>query len=397
MGDPKLEQTDDEMLAELGLSAEREAKRTHTAEEERVIAGFEDILKFVETHGRPPQHGEERDIFERLYAVRLDRLRDQLRFHALLTPLDKESLLKAGEAAATVDELDDEDLLAELEIEAPSDDITTLRHVGARGGITPADEVASRAPCPDFETFRPLFDAVREDLRTGARESRKFERDASIRQGEFFVLGGQLAYVASVPEELGTEHGHAQGRLRVIYDNGTQSETLLRSFQRALYKPELDGRRITDPEIGPLFGSETEDGDTVSGTIYVLQSRSDDPFIAANRDLIHKIGVTGGEVKARIAGAEKDPTYLLASVDLVREYKLSGINPRKLEALFHRLFAAARLDLALPDRWGEAARPREWFVVPVAAIDEAVARIRDGSRAASAFSDSEGIPSRGEQ
>ena len=94
---------------------------------------------------------------------------------------------------------------------------------------------------------------------------------------------------------------------------------------------------------------------------------------------MHKIGVTAGEVKARIAGAEKDATYLLAGVDVVREYKLSGINPRKLEALFHRLFAAARLNLALPDRWGETARPREWFIVPLPVIDEAVDRIRDGS------------------
>ena len=117
----------------------------------------------------------------------------------------------------------------------------------------------------------------------------------------------------------------------------------------------------------------------VSGTIYVLRSRSDDPFIAANRDLVHKIGVTGGDVKARIAGAEKEPTYLLADVEVVREYRLSGINPRKLEALFHRLFAAARLDLALPDRWGAAARPREWFIVPLSAIDQAVERILDGS------------------
>ena len=374
-----VDQTDDEMLAELGLSVEREARPTHTAEEERVIAGFEDILKFVETHGRPPQHGEERDIFERLYVVRLDRLRDQQRFHALLAPLDRDGLLTAGEAAPDVGGLDDENLLAELGVGAAADDITALRHVGARGGITPADEVASRAPCPDFETFKPLFGAVREDLRTGARESRKFERNASIKRGEFFILGGQLAYVASVPEELETEHGHPQGRLRVIYDNGTQSETLLRSFQRALYKPELDGRRITDPEIGPLFGSEVEDGDVVSGTIYVLQSRSDDPFIAAHRDTVHKIGVTGGDVKARIAGAEKDSTYLLAGVDVVREYKLSGINPRKLEALFHRLFAAARLDLTLPDRWGEAARPREWFIVPLPVVDEAVDRVRDGS------------------
>ena len=65
--------------------------------------------------------------------------------------------------------------------------------------------------------------------------------------------------------------------------------------------------------------------------------------------------------------------------DVVREYKLSGINPRKLEALFHRLFAAARLNLALPDRFGEEVRPREWFMVPLATVDEAVDRIRDGS------------------
>lgn len=380
MLDPAIEQTDDEMLLELGLSAEREAKRTHTAEEERVIAGFEDILQFLKTHGRSPQHGEERDIFERLYAVRLDRLRNQPRFRALLAQLDTQGLLTAGQAGADVGELDDEDLLAELDIATTAaDDITTLRHVGARGEITPADEVASRAPCPDFATFKPLFDAVREDLRTGARESRKFERDASIKQGEFFILGGQLAYVASVPEELGTEHGHAQGRLRVIYDNATQSETLLRSFQRALYKPELDGRRVTDPEIGPLFGSEPGDDDVVSGVIYVLQSRSDDPFIAANHDLVHKIGVTGGDVATRIAGAEKDPTYLLAGVEVVREYKLTDIHARRLEALFHRLFAAARLDLALPNRFGEAVRPREWFLVPLGVIDEAVDRIRDGS------------------
>ena len=380
MPDPTADQTDEEMLAELGLSAERETKRMHTAEEERVIAGFEDILKFVETHDRPPQHGEERDIFERLYAVRLDRLRDQPRFHALLAPLDTGGLLASGEANAAVGELDDDDLLAELGVtDDATDDITTLRHVGARGGINPADEVANRAPCPDFATFRPLFDAVREDLQSGARKARKFERDASIKQGEFFILGGQLACVASVPEELDMEHGHAQGRLRVVYDNATQSETLLRSFQRALYKPELDGRRITDPEVGPLFGSESEEGDVASGVIYVLRSRSDEPFIAANRDLVHKIGVTGGDVAARVANAENDPTYLLAGVEVVREYNLSGIHPRRLEALFHRLFAAARLELALPDRFGVAVRPREWFLVPLSVIDEVVDRIRDGS------------------
>ena len=374
------EQSDTEMLAELGYTAAREAPRPHTAEEERVIAGFEDILKFAEKHGRPPRHGEEGDIFERLYAERLDRLREQPRFHALLAAMDKEGLLTSGSNDAAVQDLGDEALLAALGVAAGSpDDITALRHVSPRGSITPADEVASRAPCADFPTFKPLFDAVREDLRTGVRQARKFKRDASIKSGEFFVLGGQLAYVAAMPDELETEHGHPNGRLRVIYDNATESETLLRSFQRALYKSELDGRRISDPEIGPLFGSEAEEDDIDSGTIYVLRSRSDHPYVAAHRDVIHKIGVTGGSVQARIANATKDPTFLRAGVDVVATYKLAGVRRSRLESMFHRIFAGTKLDLALPDGFGAAVKPREWFLAPLPVINEVVERIRDGS------------------
>lgn len=378
---PITEQTDEEMLAELGALAETKAARSHTAEEERLIAGFQDILNFVETHNRPPAHGEDRDLFERLYAVRLDRLREQTQFHPLLAAMDEHGLLAAREEDSTaLQDLDDDALLAELGLggDDPAD-ITTLRHVAPRNTINASEEIASRAPCPDFADYKPLFDRVREDLRTGVRQARKFVRDASIKQGEFFILGGQLAYVALVPEELETEHGHPNGRLRVIFDNATQSETLLRSFQRALYKPELDGRRISDPELGPLFGSEPEDGDQDSGTIYVLRSRSDHPFIAAHRDVIHKIGVTGGRVEARLAGAATDPTYLMAPVDVVATYKLSGIDGRRLEAMFHRVFAASRLDLAVPDRFGSSARPREWFLAPLPVIDEVVTRIRDGS------------------
>lgn len=375
------ELTDEELLADLGIQLQTKPARIHTLEEERVIAGFEDILKFAASHGRAPQHGEERDIFERIYAVRLDRLRELTRFHALLAPLGALDLLKSPEGEGIPpDALDDEALLAELGVGGgEAADITVLRHVAPKNTVAPTDEVATRAPCPDFADFKPLFDAVREALRTGVRQTRKFERDASIKQGDFFVLGGQLAYVAVVPDELGVEHGHAQGRLRVIYDNATQSETLLRSFQRALYKPELEGRRISDPEIGPLFGSEPEDGDVNSGTIYVLRSLSDHPFIAAHRDVVHKIGVTGGDVKARIAGAASDPTYLMAPVEVVATYKLAGIDRRRLEAIFHRVFAGARLDLAIPDRFGGSARPREWFLAPMPVVNEVVERIRNGS------------------
>ncbi len=112
---------------------------------------------------------------------------------------------------------------------------------------------------------------------------------------------------------------------------------------------------------------------------YVLRSLSSHPFVAENRELIHKIGVTGGKVETRIAGAEKDATYLLADVEVVATYKLHNLNRTKLENIFHRLFGAAQLDLTIADRFGHPVKPREWFLVPLHVIDEAVRRIQDGS------------------
>ena len=111
----------------------------------------------------------------------------------------------------------------------------------------------------------------------------------------------------------------------------------------------------------------------------MLRSLSSHPFVAENRELIHKIGVTGGKVETRIAGAEKDATYLLADVEVVATYKLHNLNRTKLENIFHRLFGAAQLDLTIADRFGHPVKPREWFLVPLHVIDEAVRRIQDGS------------------
>lgn len=122
----------------------------------------------------------------------------------------------------------------------------------------------------------------------------------------------------------------------------------------------------------PVQGTET-------GTIYVLRSKSDHPTFVEHRDLIHKIGVTGGEVSARVSNAKADPTFLFAEVEVVATYKLVNINRAKLEALLHRFFSAARLDVEIPDRFGRAVKPREWFLVPLHVIDEVVARLRDRS------------------
>lgn len=372
--------TDDDILNELELDDEPRKEFGHSHEEARVIAGFGEIVKFADEHGCPPAHGEGRDIFERVYAVRLDRIRGNPAYRALVADLDRHHLL-AGAADAVPDEaeqLDDDALLDELGVSAVGEaDISTLKHVKPRVELRAADEVANRTMCNNFDRFKPLFTKVQNDLDNGVREARRFAKDASISEGEFFILGGQIVYVAHVgDEERRTKSERPDSRLRVMYDNGTESDILLRSLQRALYKDEA-GRRITDPGPGPLFGSTPHDQDAESGTIYVLRSQSQHPTIATNREIIHKIGVTGGEVDIRIANAEANPTYFFAGVEIIATYKLFNINRGRLENLLHRFFAAARLDLEIPDRFSRAVRPREWFLVPLHVIDDVVERIRD--------------------
>lgn len=373
---------DDELLDALGVEVAPLKSASRTPREERIIAGFEDILRFHQTHGRSPQHGEGRDIFERLYAVRLDQLRRLPEAQALLAVLDGPGLL-SGPAAASVDanDLDEDALLAELGIgDGPADqnDITVLRHVRSRAEKRAAEEIADRTPCADFDKFQPLFEQVERELKSGVRKTLRFGRDTSIETGNYFIVGGQLAYVADVGEAIKAPNGETDARLRVIYANGTESNLLRRSLQRALYKDET-GRRLTDPDMGPLFGDATEPDDIETGTIYVLRSLSNHPFVAEHRELIHKIGVTGGKVEARIAGANKDATYLLADVEVVATYKLHNLSRIRLENLFHRLFGAAQLDLTIEDRFGNPVKPKEWFLLPLHVIDEAVHRIRDGS------------------
>lgn len=371
----------DELRAELDEFAQPEKKGGRSPREERIIAGFEEIQRFVEKQGRAPQHGEDRDIFERLYAVRLDRMRGLEECRTVLSPLDHQGLLTGADTVAAApadDEIDEDELLAELSGADGSADITALRHVRGSAEKRAAEEIGNRTVCEDFDRFKPLFEQVRKDLQSGVRETRPFQTMAEIQKGEFFIVGGQIAYVAEVGEEFTTQYERRDSRLRVIYDNATESDVLLRSLQRALHRDDA-GRRITDPVAGPLFASESAEGDQASGTIYVLRSKSDHPVVAANRDVLHKIGVTGGEVARRFGNAKLDPTFLMADVDVVATYELYNINRTRLENLIHRIFDAARLNIEIKDRFGNPVVPREWFLVPLFIVDEAVSRIKDGT------------------
>lgn len=372
-----------DLLDELGVETEPVKTGGRSPREQRIIAGFEEITRFVEDHGRPPEHGGDRDIFERIYAVRLDQIRGSSECRELLIEMDEQGLLKRDHAGDTVVQetpaQTDEELLESLGVSTVTDgDILDLKHVRSREEIKTAEEIAQRSRCEDFDTFRPIFANVQAELAAGQRHTLKYKDNAEIKKGDLFIVEGQKAYVDRLGEPFINESGKHDRRLRVIYDNGTENDLLLRSLQRALNRDKTS-RRITEPGFGPLFSDEEDEDDLPTGYIYVLRSKSEHPFVTQNRMVLHKIGVTGGEVKTRIAGAKKDPTYLLAEVEIVASFKLSNINRKKLESLLHKFFATARLDMELKDRFGGQVEPQEWFLVPLPVIEEAIEKLIGGS------------------
>ena len=243
----------DDLRDELSDFADAKKKAGKSPREERIIAGFEEVQRFVDQHGDIPRHGEERDIFERLYAVRLDRLRGLEECRVLLQPLDHQGLLADSEAAssASAEDMDIDELLAELEGAAGAADITELRHVRSSAEKRAAEEIANREKCEDYDQFKPVIEQAKRELKEGIRATRIIDSSENsldeIKPGAFFIVGGQFAYVAGESEAFTTEYQRTDRRVRVIYDNATEATVLSRSFQKSIYRdPSARRRRRND-------------------------------------------------------------------------------------------------------------------------------------------------------
>lgn len=357
--------------------ADMEPEQNHR--EEHMVAGFLEIQQFAERTGGLPQPQEGRDIQERIFAVRLDCIRGLDDAHSVLGPLDQAKIIKrTSPNKSAADELTDDQIVEMLSTEESDNDIFVLRNVRSSEDREAADEIATRKPCKDFTSFRRKFEKVRSDLKSGIRKSRRFEKKAEIEEGRFFILGGQIAYVDSVGETIHTKHRRNDARLRVIFDNGTENNMLLRSLQKALLKDDA-GRRISEPKPGPVLGNWKEEGEVPHATVYVLRSNSKDPEVAALRNRLHKIGVTTTDIRRRLSGAHLQPTYLMASVEWVTEYQLFNVDHKQIEKVIHKALSHVRFNKPIEDRFGNLVKPREWFIVPDFVIQEVVNRIRDRS------------------
>jgi len=239
---------------------------------------------------------------------------------------------------------------------------------------TMPDYVASRKPCKDFDKFESLFIQCQSDLANEKRRLYPFKNEQRVTKGHFFVLKGVLLYVAKVGKKF-NENGKVNARLRCIFENGTESDMLLRSLAAELYK---NGRRVAEHEdnlLGGLGGISKDDDET--GFIYILKSLSTNPKIQTIQDL-YKIGYSNIPVEERIKNAEQEPTYLMAPVRIVSTFQCYNLNPQKFEQLLHNFFGKTCLNFDIFDKNGNRHTPQEWFIVPLEAIEEAIKFIISG-------------------
>jgi hypothetical protein len=348
------------------------ASKTASTEEQRIIDTFAEINQFIDRHKRSPGNTDKPSVSERGLRMKLNGLLNDPASRDLLLPYDRHKLFPVGpvKQPQTLDDIFEDELLT-----TPQDGIFDLVHV--KPPAAKPDEIAERQICKDFDKFKPLFEQCVREMGEGKRKAIPFANEQEIGAGEFFILNGVLVYVAEVGETH-IRNGKKNARLRLIFDNGTEGNNLLRSLATELYK-DPNGRRVTTTDMGPLFDDKPHEGDTQTGMIYVVKSLSDDPEIRKLDGLLHKIGFTSGKMELRIQNAKDDPTFLMAPVHPVTTYTLYNIDRVKLEHLLHDFFATVRLDIEITDRFGKKVRPREWFLLPQSVIAEAVSRLKDGS------------------
>ena len=394
--DPSLSELWQSMLDKgFPLPTPKSTASKRDASTEAVLSGFKEVEAWVDEHdGQEPASTDKSPLKERELAASLDCIRSNpnLVDFILKCGNDRHGLLNDYVCADTTSadptstnsqddseigrpgngeprKIDAEALVSKLNdlgYEQP-ESITTLRYVrsaeerqraGDLGRSRP-DRIAERKRCEDFEMFSPVFADARKGLKNNSLVSMDLAGKTDIVVHGLYVLSGYIAYVADAENPF-TKSGKKDARLRVIFDNGTESDMLKTSFLTAMAK---------NPDNRAIVPNKT-------GVLYVLRSLSEDPYISENRDMVHKIGFTKNSVDARLSTARWHPTYLMADVEVKKSYDTFRVNPRNFEKLFHAFFAHTRLDIEVVDRFGKVARPKEWFEVPVQAIDDFVKKFR---------------------
>ena len=371
----------DPLLADITVPAKK------LTSSDRLIAGFQRIVDFVEANRRLPQKDGERE--ERTLYNQLKGILDDSKKKARCLPYDTAGILNDPERQTlqeptvcyqTVSKTSEQQLEDIFNDPIFSDvgqsdsslfdlpDYMKKRLEERRE----AAYVARRVKCEDFQQFEAGFQEIHAGLKSGKYRLIKF-KDAHVAAGRYFVEDGILVYIAGLEKVQKNKYGKKESRTRCIYENGMESGIYMQTLCKNLYTTGYTVQDMSNVENNYLDKKFSINADDVeSGMIYVLRSLSKDPGIAAISNL-YKIGFTTTPLEARIANAKNEPTYLCADVETVATWRVYNVKSSVFESLIHKLFDGVQLQVTVGGK-----RPKEWFVVPFPVIEQAVMYIVSG-------------------
>ena len=366
----------------LGLLVIKPTNSTGRNEDERLVASFQEINLFYEQNNREPELGggiQEHQIYSRLKSIRENSMKmEMLKIHDIYGLLDY-----TPKEITSLDDVINDDVLGIL-----GDDNTglfDLKHVTRFKERESTDFVARRKKCKNFNDYEHLFVSVQRELKEGKRKLLDF-KFGNLQQGSFYVHNGLVFYVEKINitqlEHYRTDGKRIRedGRTRLIFENGTESEMLRNSIQKRLIengKIISENSETTNKQFRENFSTVNEE-DEAAGFIYILKSKSDKQEIKEINNLF-KIGFSKVSVEERIKNATQEPTYLMAEVKIVIAYKCYNMNTHKLEQLVHGFFGRSCLNIDVFDNNGNRHTPREWFIAPLHVIEQAIHYIIAGA------------------
>ena len=362
----------------LGLLIVMEKKSSVRTSDERLAASFDEINHFIEKNEREPKPDPTNISEYKLYST-LKGLRDDEEKIMALKPKDKHRLLNIEKKEInSIDDIFGDD---SLDILSDDTDIFNFKHTPKDYERAKADFIGKRVKCKNFDKYEDIFKEVQNDLALGKRKLVDFKL-SDLREGHYYVHNGILFFLEKILSREGEsdlKDTHKDGRTRCIFENGTESNILYRTVGKNLSN---NGKSVTQnidkvvDEFKESF-SGISDEDKKNGHIYVLSSLSDKKDIFSIENL-YKIGYSSTSVHERIKNAENDPTYLMAPVKIVSSWMCYNMNTQKFEQLIQRFFGHTCLEIDVYDNNGKRHSPREWFIVPLEAIEQAITLIISG-------------------
>jgi len=352
------------------------------SEDDRLVDSFEEINAFIDKNKREPSTSS---MSEYGLLAKLKIFKENESQKKILKPFDRHNLLGHVEMEnTTIDDIFNDDDLGLLESDKELD-IFQFRHTPNPQDRAETDFVAKRTSIKEkeFEKYEKMFQKVHQELKEGKRKIKEFKDvEKHLKEGRYYLLDGILLYLERAnfkrdKNDLSKNMiNRKDGRTRIIFENATLSNMLYRSLSKSLYSNGKIVTQSNDSYNQKLFCDTdfVKKEDIQTGWIYVLKSKSENPKISTITDLF-KIGFSTTSVDERIKNAKNEATYLFASVKTVAVYKIYNRNADKLENLLHKFFANACLDVDLFDKKGQRITPREWFVVPLKIIEEAISLI----------------------